>query len=133
MKNKIISTFPLLKQLTRFGIVGLIAAAVHFSILIFLVEIGHIKPLVANFFAFIFSFQVSYWGHRSFTFRGTRVRHRVAFPRLLLVGSSGFFANEGLFYVLLTMFGMPYMLAQFFVLTILPLANFTLGKLWVFR
>ena len=130
LKNKLI---PLIKQLTRFGIVGIIAVTVHFSILIFLVEREHFTPLVANIFAFLISFQVSYWGHRSWTFYGTTTKHRVALPKLFLIGCSGLVANEGLFYIFLTLFKLPYPLAQFFVLTILPLVNFTLGKFWVFR
>lgn len=129
-KNNLIFLF---KQLIRFGIIGLCAAAVHFGILIALVEIKHFNPLVANIFAFFISFQISYWGHRSWTFYGTTVSHRIAFPKLLLIGSTNFAANEGLFYIFLTVFNLPYPVAQFLVLTILPIANFTLGKYWVFR
>lgn len=119
-------------QLFRFGIVGSLAAAVHFSIVISLVEIAELQPLVANIFAFMISFQVSYFGHRRFTFAAL-TEHRVALPRLLLVSSSAFAANEGLYYLFLTLFHLPYALALFLVLAILPLLTFTISKVWVFR
>lgn len=133
LKNRIIYFLPLLKQLTRFGIVGVCAASVHFSIVIFLVETNGIKPLIANVAAFLISFQVSYWGHRSWTFSGTTTLHRIALPKLFLVGSCGLVANEGLFYLFLSVLNLPYQLALLFVLTILPIINFTLGKLWIFK
>ncbi len=133
LRNKLIQFYPLLFQLMRFGLVGLCAAAVHISLLAFFVEIGQLKPLIANIIAFIIAFQVSYWGHRIWTFNGTTASHRVALPRLFLVCGTGFIANEGLFYVFLTVFNLPYPIAQFFVLSILPLVSFTMGKFWVFK
>lgn len=133
LRNRIYHFFPLFLQLIRFGIVGLCAAGTHFSLLVFSVEIGQLKPLVANIIAFMIAFQVSYWGHRFWTFSGTTTLHRVALPKLFLVAGGGFVANEGLFYFFLTTFNLPYPVAQLLVLTILPLVNFTLGKLWVFK
>lgn len=124
---------PLIKQLIRFGIVGLCAAGIHFLLVILFVEREMVSPLFANFLAFLVSFQISYWGHRNWTFHGTTVLHRTAFPKLFLVGTSGLIANESLFYLFLNVFHLPYQLALFFVLTILPIINFMLGKLWVFR
>jgi putative flippase GtrA len=124
---------PLFLQLMRFGLVGVSAALVHFSVVVALVESHWLHPLVANILAFCVAFQVSYWGHRSWTFSGTRQRHAVAFPRLLLVSSAAFVANESLFYILMTEFKLPYMLALVVVLSILPLAVFTINKLWVFE
>lgn len=132
LKNSLINLYPLVRQITRFGIVGVFAASVHFSIVVFLVEAGKMDPLVANIAAFFVSFQASYWGHRRWTFRGTSKPHREALPRLLVVSISNMIANEGLFYLFLSM-GLPYPVALFFVLTILPPVTFILGKLWVFR
>lgn len=120
-------------QLMRYGIIGLIAASVHFLVLSLIVEKLSIPPLKANFIAFIFGFQISYWGHRCWTFKGTTALHRVALPKLLLVGITGFFINESLFSFFLITFHLPYQLALFFTLTILPLISFIVGKFWVFR
>ncbi len=123
----------LLRQIICFGIVGVIAACVHFGVVISLVEWRDWQPLMANVIAFLIAFQVSYWGHRYWTFQATHVHHRSALPKLFLVCSMGFVANESLYFMLLTLFHLPYALALFIVLAFLPLLTFILGKLWVFR
>ncbi|MDR3478514.1 MAG: GtrA family protein [Gammaproteobacteria bacterium] len=122
----------LLPQLMRFGVIGVSAGIVHFSIVVLLVEGGLLQPLLANIIAFMISFQVSYFGHRLWTFQA-ETQHRIAFPKLLLVSCTTFMANEGLFYLFMSLFKMPYALALFVVLAILPLFTFTASKLWVFR
>lgn len=130
--NKISRYFPIFFQLTRYGIVGVVAASVHFAVVVLLVEFAKMQPLVANLFAFLVSFQVSYWGHRSWTFKGTEKSHREAFSKLLFINVINMMANEGLFYTFLT-FGLPYKFALLLVLTILPPITFVLGKFWVFQ
>lgn len=122
----------LLAQLFRFGVVGVIAAGIHFCIVVFLVQLFSLPPLVANIFGFFISFQVSYWGHRHWTFQGTETSHSVAFPKLLLVQVINLAANETLFYIFLSMH-LPYQLALLIVLSVLPIFTFVSGKFWVFR
>ena len=118
----------------RFGIIGSSAALVNFSIVVALVESGLVQqPLYANMVAFAFAFQVSYFGHRFWTFNETITEHRVAMPKLLLISGANFFANEGLFYFFLNTFQLPYPLALLLVLAILPVVTFTVSKLWIFR
>ncbi len=119
-------------QLLRFGIVGVTAATIHFSVVIVLVQIGEMAPLIANIVGFIISFQMSYWGHRRWTFNETAALHRVALPKLLFIQLLNFAANEYLFYFLLTL-NMPYPIALLLVLAILPIFTFTISKFWVFR
>lgn len=134
--NKIIENWivhlPLFFQIFRFGIVGASAALIHFSTVVFLVQIYAFEPLVANGLAFMVAFQISYFGHRLWTFQHTTQQHRVAFPRLLLVQILNFLANETLFYIFLT-FHFPYAIALLIVLSVLPIFTFISSKLWVFR
>ena len=123
---------PLFLQLSRFGLVGVSAALVHFLVVVFLVDLFEINPLLANIVAFCFASQVSYWGHRLWTFNSTR-KHSEAFVRLLLVSGLAFILNETLYAILLNQFHLDYKLALVLVLSILPLAVFTAHKLWVFR
>lgn len=124
--------FPLFWQVMRFGIIGVIAACVHFGIVVSLVEHANIAPLIANIIAFGLAVQISYWGHRSFTFQANDVAHRIAFPKLLSVYLLALAANEALYYCFMTVFEMPYTLALFFVLAIMACATFVVNKLWVF-
>ncbi|VVC75705.1 hypothetical protein AQUSIP_09950 [Aquicella siphonis] len=134
--NKIYLTvnayLPLLMQLFRFGIVGLSAAAIHFGTVVLMVQGYTVPPLVANIFGFAVSFQMSYWGHRLWTFQESSALHRIAFPRLLFVQIVNFAANEALFFLFLAM-KLPYMVALVIVLTVLPVFTFISSKLWVFR
>lgn len=122
----------MIRQVFRFGIVGLLAAMLHFSVVVLMVQRGSIEPLLANVFAFVLSFQVSYWGHRHWTFENTVVSHGIAFPKLAFVQIINFAANETLFYIFLTLH-LPYDIALLIVLTVLPLFTFAASKLWIFR
>jgi putative flippase GtrA len=123
----------LILQLMRFGIVGGTSATVHFSVVVFLVQITLLNPLIANVIGFFIALQVSYWGHRTWTFSGTTAVHSVAIPRLLVVYSTAFILNESMFYLFLVILNLPYMLALLIVLTTLPMLTFLFGKFWVFK
>lgn len=131
-KNKCMRYFPLLLQIMRFGVVGTTAATIHFLIVVSLVQFGSLAPLVANVFAFLISFQASYWGHRLWTFNQSATMHREAFPKLLFIQIINFSANESLFYVFLA-YHYPYPIALLMVLTILPCFTFISSKRWIFR
>lgn len=122
----------LASQLLRFGIVGLSAAIIHFSVVALLVERANLAPLVANIFGFLVSFPLSYWGHRFWTFQDTEAQHKVAVAKLLLIQLVNFSANESLFYIFLSLH-LPYLLALAIVLIILPIFTFASSKLWAFR
>lgn len=124
--------FPLFYQIFRFGIVGLLAGILHFLVVVILVQYWFLKPLIANVFALMLSFQLSYWGHRLWTFQNTSTLHREAFPKLLVVQLLNFSANEFLFYLFLIL-DLPYPIALLIVLTILPIFTFFSNKFWVFR
>lgn len=118
-------------QLCRFGIIGIIAAAVHFCSVVYLVQMFAVNPLIANIFAFIIAFQVSYLGHSFWTFANTTKDHRYVLPRLFLLQCVIFAINESS-YAFFMSYGLSYKLALILVLTILPLITFTIAKLWIF-
>jgi len=123
---------PFFLQVLRFGIVGLTAAGIQLGTVILLVQWGRLEPLTANIFGFAFAFQMSYWGHRLWTFNQADVPHRIALPKLLFIQSLNLTAHETLFYVFLTM-KLPYPIALIIVLTIMPIFTFITSKVWVFR
>jgi putative flippase GtrA len=119
-------------QISRFLTVGTLAAAVHFGMVVWLVQSYDYLPLIANVAGFVVSFQISYWGHRLWTFSGTGVSHREAYPRLVLIQVLNFGMNESLYYFFLG-FGLPYQWALLIVLAILPIFTFISSKFWVFQ
>jgi len=122
----------LFSQLFRFGTVGFFAATIHFVTVLLLVQNFFLSPLIANAFAFMIAFQVSYWGHKRWTFQQTTRFSGMTFSKLLVVQVINFFANETLFYLFLSL-SLPYPLALFIVLTVLPFFTFLSSKWWVFK
>jgi putative flippase GtrA len=123
---------PLIRQVFRFGVVGLTGACIHFSTVVVLVQYFSFLPLMANFFGFLCAFQISYWGHRLWTFRDTISLHRIAAPKLLVIQLLNFSANETLFYIFLSLH-LPYPIALLIVLSVLPVFTFISSKKWVFK
>lgn len=117
-------------QLFRFGIVGVLAMLMHLAIVSVLVPL-QVAPLLANVAAFIIAFQISYYGHRSWTFRA---RHEgAAYWRLLLVSGISFLLNEILYALLLKMSGLDYRASLAIVLVTVSAFTFIASRLWVFR
>ena len=120
------------RELWRFLIVGAAAAAVHFFTVILLVHSWQLQPLLANVLAFLVAFQVSYFGHRGWTFSHIQVRHAQSLPRFVLVALLSFATNESLYFVLLQYTVLPYWVALGFVLVLVASMTFVLSKLWAF-
>lgn len=119
-------------QLARFGAVGLSALIVHWLSVVTIVPLG-VPPLIANVMAFLVAFQVSYWGHRTWTFDVRHLPHRVTLPRFLLTACAAFAVNESLYFLLLTYTRMDYRLSLLIVLLGVVTTSYVLSKLWAFR
>ena len=126
-----------LLRIARFGIVGLTAAAVHYWVVIALVEVVLIAPLQANVGGFFVAFWISYFGHRHWTFSDAVATHNEgehsSFLRFLLVALLGFCMNELLFYLLLRYAGWPYYFALAVVVFTVAVMTYVLSRLWAFR
>tara|TARA_R110000868_G_scaffold407985_1_gene690057 strand:+ start:13771 stop:14148 length:378 start_codon:yes stop_codon:yes gene_type:complete len=119
-------------QLMRFGIIGASAAAVNMFMLYYFVETYQLMPLVANIFAFLIAFLVSYFGHRHWTFR-EKQHANSSLPKFFMVAAMGFLLNEALFAVFLHVFHIYYMLALFITLIIVAVVTFVFSKFWAFK
>lgn len=119
------------RQLFHFGVVGTMAAAVHMTIVIGLVEYFAFHPLIANILAFSCAFNISYFGHRYLTFAKAQTKHSSSLPKFFMVASASFAANEGLFYLALKV--MPYTMALFMVLLGVAIGTFSISKVWAFK
>jgi putative flippase GtrA len=119
-------------QLIRFGTVGVLAASVHYAVVILLVQNNVFLPLTANIIAFCLAFQVSYWGHQLWTFRDSNNTYSIAMSKLLFVQILNLMANELLFYILLS-FHFAYQWALLPGICLLPIFTYVVSKLWIFR
>ena len=120
----------MISQLFRFGCVGAAAAAVHLSVVALLVATLGMAPLWANVAGFGVAIQVTYFGHRNWTFRA--VKRGGDYQRMLLVSLVSFALNEALYAVLLHTTPLDYRLALVLVLVAVAVLTFIGSRIWVF-
>ncbi|MFJ5445186.1 GtrA family protein [Methylobacillus methanolivorans] len=116
-----------------FTLVGAVAALVHYGSAIFFEGCLQISPSNANLFAFLLAFPVSYIGHHTLSFAGSRQLHRHALPRFLLVACTGFIGNQVLLLSLLQFTRLPFWLALAIVMIIVAVSTYLLSRFWAFK
>lgn len=120
-------------RLAWFVFVGCTAAAVHFGMVVLLVERLGWAPLVANVGGWLVAFIVSFCGQSLLTFRGhgTPVLH--ALPRFFLISLLGFLANESSYAILLHFIAVRYDVLLALVLVGVAIMTYLLSSRWAFR
>lgn len=121
----------MLRQLQRFGGVGLLAAAVHYLSCLLFSQAG-VPPLLANVGAFLVAFQVSYFGHRHLSFEVSDLPHRQTLPRFFAVAVLGFMVNELLFWLALTYTALPYQFSLGVIILLVAAMTFALSRAFAF-
>lgn len=122
----------MIRQLIHFGLIGISALCVHWTVVALLVPLG-LVPLLANIVAFVIAFQVSYWGHRRWTFAAYTLSHAQTLPRFMAVSGLSFVLNEFLYFLLLEYTALDYRVALFIVLATVAALTFLLSRQWAFR
>ena len=142
------------KQALWFLIVGACAALVHFLMLVSIVNVTGTRPALANIFAFLIAFIVSFIGHFYLTFShsipdtivsnpnqdnisasyGTKTNTLQTLLKWFASSAAGFALNQGLFVLGLNWLGERYYMLIWLVVTvIITVMTFALGKLWAFK
>lgn len=112
--------------------VGAVAAATHYVVALLAHALGW-QPANANWLGFLAAFPVSYIGHRWWSFRGTRSRHRQAFPKFLAVALLGFFGNQLLLWLALAYTPLPFWFALGLVMVVIAASTWLLSRFWAFK
>lgn len=125
---------PLGLQYGRFAIVGLGATALHVLVYAGTIELLALPPLLANALGFAAGVNISFVGHRRWTFGGgPPVAARRSLARFWSVALVGFGLNS-LFVQLVTgTLGLPYGWAIPLIAGVTPVLTFALSKWWAFR
>jgi putative flippase GtrA len=124
---------PLFYQIFKFGCIGVLAAIVNFIVVIFLVEKFAWHPLTSNILGFILAFQVSFFGHRHWTFKSANIKnHHVAWAKFFIVAIFSLGLNQAS-YAFYLFFISHYTLALFLALATVPPITFILSKIWAFK
>lgn len=117
-------------QLATYSVVGAVAAATNFSVLIVLVQDLGANPVVASMAGFVAAALVSYVLNYHITFR-CKNPHNTALAKFFVVALVGLGLNTLIMAVLLKW--LYYVICQALAIPVVLLWNFTCNRFWTFR
>jgi putative flippase GtrA len=115
----------------RYLLIGLLATAIHYSVLVALVEYAAAAAAPSAAFGAACGALAAYAGNRRFTFR-RGVAHGQALPRFLAVAALGAVANGAIVWAGTEVIGMHYLVAQAVATGIVVWSGFVLNRRWSF-
>lgn len=116
----------------RFILVGGLATAIHYFILVLMVQVAGASPVLASSFGFSLSAGFNYLLNRKLTFASDR-GHVEAAPRFLIVTLVGLSLNSVIVWLLVSLLAWHYLLAQLLATCITIFWNYFANKYWTFR
>ncbi len=121
----------LFQQFVAFFGVGLVAAVVHYSVLVGGVELFGLKPVPATLAGYVLGGIVSYGLNRRHTYHSERP-HDEAGWRFAIVASIGFIMTFGLMKLFVERWLLPYFPMQIVTTGIVLVWSFVAHKFWTF-
>ena len=112
--------------------VGCLAAAVHWSVVVALVERMAWLPLWANIVGWLVAFCVSFGGHHHATFKGHGAPLAASAMRFFAVSAAGFAVNEAAYAALLRFSGQRYDVVLGAVLVAVAFVTYLASRHWAF-
>lgn len=125
--------YKLSHRLLYFIAIGATSACVHLLVVLNLVTYMNVRPLIANIFAFLIAFNVSYIGHKYLTFSKLQDEKQLSLPHFFMVASSAGVLNEYIYYLLLKYSHLNYMIALIMVLGLVSVYSYFLSRFWACR
>lgn len=119
------------QQFLRFSAIGIVATAVHYGILVVLVEALHIQSILATSIGFVAGAFVSYLLNRRYTFQSNSLFWN-KLAKYYGMTTVGLLIN-GAIVALLLSWDFYYLVAQVFATGIVLIWNFLSARLVVFR
>ena len=112
---------------------GVTAALIHLGIVFQLVSHVHLHPLIANIVGFLTAFNISYLGHKYFTFSQLEDKKQLSFPHFFIVAASAGTLNESLYFLVLRFTSLNYLFALVLVLGLVSIYNYITSRFWACR
>lgn len=125
----------IVRQLSRFGVVGLVATFLHLSVFSLLAHAEVTGASLANLIGFLVAFLFSFVGQSYWTFpseRSDRAERHRRFLRYIIVALVGFLLNAGTVHVIVDLLHHPYTYALPIMAVCVPAVLFILNKYWAF-
>jgi len=117
--------------LLRYALVGLLATAIHYLVLVMLVEMANVDAGVAAGIGALCGALAAYAGNRRYTFL-VDAPHRRALPRFLAVAATGV-ATSAAFVAMGTLWlHLPYLVPQAAATLLVLVGGYTLNRRWSF-
>lgn len=124
----------LIKQILRFGVVGIIAFAVDYGLFLLLTEVCHIHYLLANIVAFLVSVIVNYILSVTFVFDVDKNRGVGAqFTFFTAMSAVGLGINELMLWLLSGLLPIPTSVSKLAATAVVMVYNFVTRKLFLER
>ena len=118
-------------QFFRFALVGLVATATTYAVLVGLVELMHADPVAASVAGYLVGMVVNYLLNYHYTFRSGQ-RHHVAAPKFVVVLLIGLAINTALMHLGVNRLGLNYMLVQLGAIAVVMTWNYLANRYWSF-
>ena len=115
----------------RFGLVGIVATAVHIAVVWLLLRETGIAPILANTLAFSVAFGISFAGNYLWTFRSPGNPRRAMF-RLFVIAATAFAANTLILTLLLDKGWFLPAVSAVFSASVVPVISFLASRFWGF-
>jgi putative flippase GtrA len=122
---------PLLRQFAAFSGVGILAASLHYSALVALVELVGWRPVPAALVGYGAGGILSYLLNRRHVFASARP-HQEASWRFAVIAAVGFLLTYGLMHGLVDWANVPYLLAQILTTGMVLFWSFAANRIWTF-
>lgn len=120
-----------LRQVASFVMIGVLATAAHYTVLVLLVQLAHEPPVPATLLGYCLGGVISYRLNRQHTFKSSR-RHREAIWRFVAVAGVGFLATAVLMTLAVDWRHLPYLPAQVVVTAIVTVWSYAANRWWTF-
>ena len=114
-----------------YALVGVLATAVHYLVLVTLVEVAELEPGIAAATGAVAGALAAYLGNRRFTF-ASQAAHARALPRFLAVAALGVVTSAAIVFPGTEWLGLHYLWPQAAATLIVFFAGYALNRHWTF-
>ncbi len=125
--------FPIVRQFTKFALVGLLNTLIDYAVFAGLVFAVHIHYLVANIISFSLAATNSYLLNRRWTFRSRNPAWRNEAVKFFIIIILGLGLNEVILFLLVDKAHIHALLAKAAGIVVVMFWNFLGTRLWAFR
>lgn len=130
--ERLLTGSSLLAKLVRFGFIGVLSGVIYAGVTALMVTQFGMAPVPASLIGYCVSVPASFLGHRQATFRSQgRWTHEAL--RFVVTQAVNMAVTAGSMHAAVTLAALPYWWGMIAAVILVPIANFVMMNLWVFR